>query len=90
MSNSEVKQCDNKVEYYDKEGQLHNDNGPAVIYANGDKVYYKHGLIHREDGAAFEGQNGYKAFWLNGVKYRRLNEYKIATINNEHYIAIVK
>lgn len=88
MANS--KQLPDRIEYYDDNEELHNDNGPAVVYANGDKAWYQHGKLHREDGAAFEGQNGYRAFWLKGLKYRRLNEFKIATINNEHYIAVTK
>ena len=38
--------------FYDKEGRLHNENGPAVIYPNGRKNYYRHGKRHRLDGPA--------------------------------------
>lgn len=89
MDNFEIRTFDNRVEYY-IDGLLHRDCGPAIEFNDGTKEWYKWGKLHREDGPAYEGVNGYKAYWLNGVKYKRLNEFNIATIAGEHYIAINK
>lgn len=43
---------------------LHNDNGPAIIYADGSKAWFKNGEYHREDGPAIEY-----------VSYSRINEW---------------
>ena len=52
--------------YYNKDGQLHRTEGPAVIWWNDTKEWYQKGLRHRTDGAAIERVNGYKEWWLNG------------------------
>lgn len=36
----------NSIRYYEK-GKLHNDDGPAVIYTNGDKAWYIKGVYQR-------------------------------------------
>lgn len=45
-----------KVCYYDEDGCLHREDGPAEIYNDGvggsSQHYYKHGMVHREDGPA--------------------------------------
>lgn len=33
--------------------KIHCDNGPAVKYANGDKMWFVNGYLHREDGPAY-------------------------------------
>lgn len=45
-------------------GRLHRreDEGPAVLYANGDVAYYWRGLKHRVRGPAFQSVNG-DEFW---------------------------
>jgi hypothetical protein len=40
--------------WFDKEGNFHRLNGPAVIYYDGDREWYRHGELHREAGPAFE------------------------------------
>ena len=41
-----------QTEYKNKQGELHREDGPAVIYADGKKVWYINGKLHREDGPA--------------------------------------
>jgi len=45
---------------------LHRDDGPAIIYCNGDKTWYQDGKIHRVDGPAYIRVNGYQEWWING------------------------
>jgi hypothetical protein len=55
-------------EYLDSDGHLHNDNGPAVIYFNGDKQWYCHGRFHRLDGPAIEYTDGYECWFYHGKR----------------------
>ena len=54
------------VTYRNASGQLHNENGPAVVYHNGDKSYYINGKRHNPDGPAVVGTDGYKLYLING------------------------
>ena len=52
--------------YYNNAGELHRDDGPAVLWADGTKLWYQNGLRHRTDGAAVEWPSGNKAWYING------------------------
>jgi hypothetical protein len=47
---NELKDQTTCVKYYIN-GELHRDDGPAVIFF-GSYIYFKHGIIHRDDGPA--------------------------------------
>jgi hypothetical protein len=36
------------------DGTLHREDGPAVLYPNGDNIWYFDGRFHRENGPAIE------------------------------------
>lgn len=52
----------------DKDGHIHRDHGPALIYPSGMEQYYKHGELHRFGGYAIEYPGGDGEFWVNGEK----------------------
>ncbi len=58
------------VQYVDKDNELHNDSGPALITPSG-AFYYYHGKLHRLDGPAVEYSHGSVAYWIAGIKYSR-------------------
>ena len=58
------------VEHRDAQGQFHRLDGPAIEWANGDKVWYQNGLRHRLDGPAFEGARGIRSWFVNGLLHR--------------------
>ena len=49
---------------------LHRENGPAVVYVNGDTGWFKNGKRHREGGPAIEWNTGYKAWHKEGKLHR--------------------
>lgn len=51
-------------------GELHREEAPAQIWAEGTKYWYTRGKLHRDDGAAVEYANGDKSFWLDGELIR--------------------
>ena len=56
-----------------KDGEIHRENGPAMI-TNNKEVWYKNGLLHREDGPAMilkHDNNKQSEFWyLNNVLHK--------------------
>ena len=56
--------------YRNRYKELHREDGPAVIYPNGNKLWYLNGKLHRENGPAIEHVNGNKRWYLNGKKHR--------------------
>jgi len=55
------------TKWYNLEGKLHREDGPAIEYADGDKSYLINGKRHREDGPAVEYENGNKSYYINDV-----------------------
>jgi len=56
--------------WYNKGGELHREDGPAIEKSDGTKQWYKNGRFHREDGPAIEWADGTKFWWINS-KYHR-------------------
>jgi hypothetical protein len=65
-----VKVFDNRTEYWDMEGRIHCDDGPAVIYNNGSQHWWLYGKRHKNNGPAVVWADGTKEWWLNGVPHR--------------------
>ena len=68
-----------KHHYVDDE--IHNDNGPAIIFTDGSKIWYKHGKIHREDGPAIERHDG-SVLWFY---YDKLIGKSIDGFTQQHF-----
>ena len=62
--------------YYNSAGELHREDGPAVIRAVGTKEWYHNGLHHREDGPAVEFPSGMHKWCLNGIVFSQQRYYK--------------
>ena len=48
----------------------HRENGPAVEWANGDKLWHQNGQLHRENGPAIEWLTGDKQWYQEGRRHR--------------------
>ena len=60
-----------EIQYRNSYGELHNPNGPALIWNDGaSKAYYLNNRLHRLDGPAIENSNGIKEWWVNGKRHR--------------------
>lgn len=51
-------------------GELHREDGPAVMCYDGSKDWYFNGKRHREDGPAIEYADGDKSWYLNDKLHR--------------------
>ena len=47
-------------------GQLHRDDGPAMVYPDGRQCRYRNGQLHRDDGPAIVYPNGAQYWYRNG------------------------
>lgn len=54
------------IQRWYQNGQLHREDGPAIIWANGDKHWYKNGKCHRKDGPAIIREDGSLEWYKNG------------------------
>ena len=62
-----VKRVDeNGNQFWFESGQLHREDGPAIIWANGAKHWYKNGKCHRKDGPAIIREDGSLEWYKNG------------------------
>ncbi len=63
------KEFDNRIEYRNREGDLHREDGPAREYNTGTKAWFINGKFHRTDGPAIEFYNGEKRWYLYDVSF---------------------
>jgi len=52
--------------HHTKDGVIHSDSGPAIIYNDGSVVYFKNGLKHNAKGPAVVWADGSKEWWFGG------------------------
>ena len=69
ITNGQITRGNGDVEWY-KTGELHREDGPAVIKNNGDKEWFFKGKHHREDGPAIERNGGGFSYYINGDFHR--------------------
>ena len=53
-----------------KDGLLHREDGPAVLYPSGDVYFYQNGRLHRERKPCVVLADGGRSWCLYGVPYR--------------------
>jgi hypothetical protein len=51
------------IERWSKDGELHREDGPAVIRITSE-TWYQNGKLHREDGPAVVRKNIWEEWWL--------------------------
>jgi hypothetical protein len=54
------------TEHWYINGELHREDGPAVIFPDGRGFWYLNGKLHREDGPAITFSTGTEYWFLNG------------------------
>lgn len=64
--------------YYNKHNQLHREDGPAIIFPNGDSHWCMNDSLHRSDGPAVEYLNGHKEYHYHGkyIRVKSTEEFK--------------
>lgn len=65
---------DGAVRYYNENGLLHREDGPAVEYCRsghgGGNRWFYNGKKHRTDGPAVTHVDGTTEWWIDGVRHR--------------------
>jgi hypothetical protein len=67
--------------WHNQAGEIHREDGPAMIYADGAESWWQNNLRHREDGPAVINNYGDKFWYIHG-KLHRLTGPAIITGNN--------
>ena len=58
-------------EWNNEEGQHHREDGPAVVWDDGDEEWWQYGKLHRLDGPAMISKSvGYKYWYMDGKRHR--------------------
>ena len=70
--------------YYNSSGQLHRDEGPAIMYAGGGQEWWQNGQLHREDGPAVVWADGTKMWYQNGKLHRENGPAIEHSTNDKH------
>lgn len=60
---------DGTKQWFDKQGQRHRLNGPAIERLDGFKSWHQHGVRHRDDGPAIVYEDGTESWYINGTRY---------------------
>ena len=56
--------------FWTKNGKLHREDGPAVIYPDGTQYWFISGKLHRENGPAVIYPDGRQYWYINGDRHR--------------------
>ena len=56
--------------YYNRAGQLHCEEGPAILWGNGVVEWWQNGKRHRENGPAIVWPGGLEHWYQNGKLHR--------------------
>lgn len=55
--------------YFNHAGQLHREDGPAIIFPYGGQMWFQNGKLHRTGGPAIERNDGTMHWILHGISY---------------------
>ena len=59
------------IEWRNENDVLHREDGPALLYDQGDQEWYFNGKLHRNDGpAVYDSRYQYKAWYQHGIRHR--------------------
>jgi hypothetical protein len=58
------------IEWQDKQGRTHRDDGPAVINPDGTQIWFQHGECHRDGGPAAIRPRGTQFWYQHGELHR--------------------
>lgn len=64
MDSPTIITSDNTFKWYNSEGQLHRENGPAIIYKDGTREWYIHGQLTKVDGPEFNHKLSVSFPWI--------------------------
>ena len=74
-----------KTRFWYRNGVIHREDGPAVIWADGTQDWMIDGLYHREDGAARIFPDGQESYAYGGLFYSYDNWCKINDFIESRY-----
>jgi hypothetical protein len=67
---SGIAQWPDGTKFWFENGEIHREDGPAIIWADGSTEWEWRGQLHRVGGPAIEYADGTKQWWKNGLLHR--------------------
>jgi hypothetical protein len=74
-----------EIKKWYKNGELHREDGPAIITGNGAQHWYQNGELHREGGPALVCPYGSQYWYKRGLKHREDGPAVITDAYEEWY-----
>ena len=71
-----IQACEHHVTAWCRNGKLHRENGPAMIWSDGTEEWYQNDELHREDGPAFTKPDGTEIWWWEGENVHVKNQHQ--------------
>ena len=90
VSSRRVVDGDGDIWYYNEDGELHREDGPAVVYRDGTKFWYRNGELHKEDGPAVIWYDGSMEWWLDGEEYSEEEYMKEVLIRKSKILEVLR
>lgn len=66
----EIRKDSTGTKWYYKDGLLHREDGPAVLYADGSESWFMNGVLHRTGGPARDWVSGNEEWYQHGEPYQ--------------------
>jgi hypothetical protein len=61
-----IKTTAREIEWHGEGSLPHREDGPAIVFPNGDREWWIEGELHRDSGPAVMRADGSCEWWLNG------------------------
>lgn len=87
LDNPEITKYGEQI-WRDADDKWHREDGPAVIYADGEAVWFRHGHKHRDDGPSTIFPDGSVNWCLNGNMYSFEDWLEKAAISCEQKVML--
>lgn len=75
--------CFSKIIFFDKNGLMHKENGPAVELEDGTRKFYCHGRLHNLNNPALERSDGSCFYYVHGRLHRDNNLPAVELANGD-------
>lgn len=67
MKNGKYIEPNGTIRWY-KNGHIHREDGPAIIYSDGQQEWYLNGKLHRTDGPAIIYTDGVERWFIDNIE----------------------
>jgi hypothetical protein len=82
---TEINKKGTQLWYDDVTGELHRDDGPAIVVPDGREYWYQHGQLHRDGGPALVDPDVKQEWYQYGKLHREDGPAIICSSGSQHW-----